>query len=211
MKQFLGAKELRINKPDKKILKTLKKNPIYIIVENVLDTYNVGAIFRLADAAAVSKVILVGDTATPTDPKLGHKIHKASCGVWQWVDWEYAQSIGDALSGITNYELRITNIKSKLKIRKNKTNSQLPFTNYHLQVVAIEQHKKSIPYSDFNYHFPLVLILGHETTGVSREALQVSDAIVEIPMFGVNKSLNVMVSLAIVLWHILGKKLLKNA
>ena len=48
----LGAKDLRTTKGNPEVIKTLKKSPIYIIVDNVLDTYNVGAIFRLADATA---------------------------------------------------------------------------------------------------------------------------------------------------------------
>ena len=52
---------------------------------------------------------------------------------------------------------------------------------------------------------PMAFIVGHETTGVSKEALELSDAILEIPMYGVNTSLNVMVSLAIVLWSTMVK------
>jgi len=46
------------------------------------------------------------------------------------------------------------------------------------------------------------LIVGNETTGVSKEVLKMADAVVEIPMFGVNISLNVMVSLGVVLYKV---------
>src|SRR3989344_5989095 len=71
-----------------------------------------------------------------------------------------------------------------------------------LHLVAVEQHKESVPYTDFTFEFPVAFIVGHETTGVSKEALSLADAIVELPMYGVNISLNVMVSLAIVLYKV---------
>ena len=53
----------------------------------------------------------------------------------------------------------------------------------------------------------MAFIVGHETTGVSKEALALADQIVELPMYGVNISLNVMVSLAIVLFKTVESKL----
>lgn len=168
----LNAKQLRTTKGDKKIIKKLRKNPIYIIVDNVLDTYNVGAIFRLADAVAVEKVILCGQTETPPHTR----IKKASINTTEWVDWEYSET---AISAIQNLKLKIKN----------------------LHVVAIEQAQGSIPYDKYEYKFPLALVVGHESDGVTKEVLKISDSIVELPMFGVNKSLNVMVSLGIVLYQ----------
>ena len=51
----LNAKELRTTEVDPEIAKSIKKNPVTIILDNVLDTYNVGSIFRLADAVAATK------------------------------------------------------------------------------------------------------------------------------------------------------------
>ncbi|MEK7450926.1 MAG: TrmH family RNA methyltransferase, partial [Patescibacteria group bacterium] len=73
-----------------------------------------------------------------------------------------------------------------------------------LKIIAIEQSSKSIDYDKADYTFPIALIVGHETHGVSKEVLAMSDQIVEIPMWGVNKSLNVMVSLGIVLYKAMG-------
>lgn len=167
----LNAEELRERTPTEEELKQIKRNPIYIIIDNVLDTYNIGAIFRLADACAVTKVYLCGKSETPPY----HRIQKASVGTWQWVPWEKTES-------------------AKVAVKK------LREENPQIKIIAIEQHPKSIPYTKINFAFPIAFILGHETTGVSKEALGVSDYIAEIPMFGVNKSLNVMVSLAIVLF-----------
>ena len=53
------------------------------------------------------------------------------------------------------------------------------------------------------YEFPLAIVVGHESNGVSKEVLDMVDMIVELPMWGINKSLNVMVSLGIVLYEVM--------
>jgi tRNA G18 (ribose-2'-O)-methylase SpoU len=138
-----------------------------------LDTYNVGSIFRLADAVAAQKIYLCGETLTPPNPR----IKKASISTWKWVEWEYAETAAAAVS--------------KLKLK-----------NVKLKIIGIEQDKRSVPFHNFKYELPLALVVGNETYGISPEVLDMSDAIVELPMFGVNKSLNVMVSLGIVLYEV---------
>ena len=170
----LNAKQLRTTEPKEEEIKKLKKNPIYIILDNVLDTYNVGAIFRLADAVAAQKIFLCGATETPPNPK----IKKASVSTWKWVEWEYASTALEAVE-----KIQITNPK--------------------LQIIAVEQDKRSIPLKDFKPTFPIVVIVGNETYGVSKDVLKIADEIVELPMHGVNKSLNCMVACGIVLYKIL--------
>ncbi|MBI4096603.1 MAG: TrmH family RNA methyltransferase [Candidatus Levybacteria bacterium] len=163
----LGAAELRTAKVSDEQRKKIKKNPIYIVLDNVMDTYNIGSIFRLADAVAAEKVILCGQTETPPHTR----IKKASINTTEWVEWEHFDT---AKSAIKN-----------------------------LRVIAVEQDKRSIAYDQADYSFPIALVVGHETTGVSKEVLDLADQIVEIPMWGVNKSLNVMVSLGIVLYRMM--------
>lgn len=172
----LGAAELRTTVPEVEHVQSVKKNPIYIIVDNVLDTYNIGAIFRLADAVAAEKVLLCGASETPPHTR----IKKASINTTEWVSWEYAPS---AVEAIKNLKLRIKNLK----------------------VVAVELDKKSKPYDQIDYTFPIALVVGHESQGISQETLAVCDEIAEIPMWGVNKSMNVMVSLAVVLFKVMEK------
>jgi len=151
---------------------TDKKKEIYIVLDSVLDTYNIGSIFRLADAIAAKKIYLCKDTETPPN----HRIKKASINTTEVVKWEYAETALQAVS-------RVKREAKKVKI------------------VAIEQSKKSVPYDQFDYKLPICLVVGHETNGISKAVLNMADGIVEIPMFGVNKSLNVMVSLGIVLYE----------
>ena len=114
-----SAKELRVSKPSDKDLKKIKKNPIYIVVDNVLDTYNVGGIFRLADAVAAEKVFLCGETETPPHTR----IKKASINTSEWVTWSYASTAVEALQ-----KLKVENGKLKNK----KENSQFSILNFWL-------------------------------------------------------------------------------
>lgn len=172
----LGAKELRTTSSTNEEKKQLKKNPIYIICDNILDTYNTGSIFRLADAVAATKVFLTGITETPPNTR----IKKASINTTEWVDWEYVSTTLQAIE----------------KVRK-----EVP----GIQIVLIEQSEKSVPFDKADYAFPICLIVSNETSGATQEVLSRADLIVEMPMFGVNKSLNVMVSLGIVLYQVIQK------
>ncbi len=169
----LNAQQLRTAQVNKEEFKRLRKNPIYIVLDNVLDTYNIGSIFRLADAVAAEEVIITGQAEVPPNTR----IKKASINTTEWVKWEYRDKALEALK----------ELKEKVG---------------NLRVVGIEQDKRSIPYTEMKWEFPVAVVVGNETSGVSREVLERCDAIVELPMFGVNISLNVMVSLGIVLYKI---------
>jgi len=177
----LGAKQLRASQPMRSDLAKIKRRQIYVICDNILDTYNIGSIFRLADAVAASKVYLCGQTQTPPY----HRIAKAAVGTEKWVPWQYASTTVEAIAKVKSPAF----VKTSAGRQKSKC-----------KVIAIEQSKKSIDYRKADLSEPVAFIVGHETSGVSKEALKLTDQIVEIPMFGVNKSLNVMVSLAIVLY-----------
>ncbi len=179
----MNAKELRSysrlaisNLPTANSQQPIAKNDIYIILDNVLDTYNIGSIFRLADAVAAKKIYLCGGTEIPPN----HRIKKASINTTEVMEWSYCETAVEVIK----------------KLKKEVKN---------IQILSIEQSSKSIPYDKFEYKFPTCLVVGHESDGVSKEVLEISDAILEIPMFGVNISLNVMVSLGIVLYQVIEK------
>ncbi len=172
----MKPKQLRISRPTEEEFRSLKKNPVYIIVDDVWDTYNIGAIFRLAEAIACEKVLLCAGTETPPN----HRIKKASINTTEWVSWEYFKNTSDAI----------------VSLRKSVPG---------IKIYAVEQDEKSVPYDSLSYTFPVALLVGHETDGVSQAVMDLCDAIVEIPMWGVNTSLNVMVSLGIVLFKVMEK------
>lgn len=201
----LNAKQLRTIKPALHDFEKVKRNPIYLILDDVLDTYNVGAIFRLADAVSASFVYLCGETAIPQDLKVGHKIIKASVGTYKWVPWQYVPTLKEAIGKFkVPFGPRLRRAHST---RSGRGQSSCLRGQAEFKVIAIEQHPKSIPFDKVNYKLPLVLIVGNETYGVNKKVLKMVDQIVEIPMFGVNQSLNVMVSLAIVLYEVVKQNL----
>lgn len=191
----LKAKELRVTEAADEQKKHLKKNPVYIIVDNVLDTYNIGAIFRLADAVAAEKVILCTGSETPPN----HRIKKASINTTEWVEWEYYPT---AVEAIKTLREQFSTSLEQYSLSEVKPNREVK----GIQVIAIEQDKRSISYDKADYSFPVALVVGHETDGVSQGVLDLADQIVELPMWGVNVSLNVMVSLGIVLYEVMKQR-----
>ena len=170
----LGAKDLRKTRPTPETFKTIKRNPIYLILDRVIDTYNIGSLFRLADAIATEKIFICGDTEYPPSSR----IHKAAVGTEEWVPWEKVDST--------------TKIINKLKADG-------------AQIIAVEQspHATSYELLATKVNFPVAIVVGNETDGINKEVLGLADVIVELPMFGVNKSFNVWGSCAVVAYKVL--------
>ncbi len=165
---------LRHNSPTGEELNELKHNPIYLVLDNVIDTYNIGSLFRLADAIGAERLFICGESEYPPSSR----IHKAAVGTENWVSWKHNKSIIQLIS----------------KLKKQK-----------IQIIAVEQNKKSVDYKNLNdkLQFPVAIVVGNETTGVSKEVLDLADIIVELPMYGINHSFNVWGSAAVVGYKIL--------
>lgn len=176
----MNSKELRKTKPVENQAKDIKRNPIYLVLDNVIDTYNIGSMFRLADAIAAEKLYICGESEYPPNSR----IHKAAVGTEEWVPWVRYQSVPDA----------IKELKAK-----------------GVQIVVVEQDPRSIPYTllPVRLQFPVAIVVGHETTGVSKEVLDLADIIIELPMFGVNKSLNVWGTAAIISYKAIESLIMK--
>jgi tRNA G18 (ribose-2'-O)-methylase SpoU len=114
-------------------------------------------------------MFICGTTEYPPNSR----IHKAAVGTEEWVPWEKCDSTLELI----------------LKLKSEG-----------IQIVAVEQDLRSIPSSLLPTHirFPVAIVIGNETTGISKEVLDAADVIVELPMFGVNKSLNVWGTAAVV-------------
>ncbi len=163
----------------KKLQTNINRNPLVLVLDNVLDTYNIGSFFRLGDALGIPKIYLCGPVVTP--PNI--KIHRASIGTWKWVPWEHYESTIDCL-------------------KKLKSDG--------FEIIACEQNKDSLNYLQAKYQKPIALIAGSESYGISKEVLKMVDKIIEIPMYGINISLNVLVATSIIAFDILSKILPKD-
>ena len=178
----LNSHQIRRSKvgESQKLQQKINRNPIVLVLDNVLDTYNIGSFFRLADALAVKKIYLCGPVVTP--PNI--KIHRASIGTWKWVPWQQFESTKDCLN-------------------------QLKKDGY--QIIACEQSQNSVKYQQAKYQFPIAIVAGSESFGISKETLKLVDQVIEIPMYGVNISLNVLVATSIIAFDAASKITKKNA
>ena len=153
--------------------KEAHKSPIVIVLDNIRSMNNVGSAFRTGDAFLVEKIILTGITAQPPH----REIHKTALGATESVPWEYIEN--------TLYAVR-----------------QLQEEGYI--VLAIEQADQSVfldrfePQKDLKY----ALVFGHEINGVNEEVVKLADHCLEIPQIGSKHSLNISVSIGVVLWDI---------
>jgi len=190
----LNAQQLRENaKNDENVeFKQVERNNIYLLVENVYDTYNIGGLFRLADALAVKKLYLIGDTETPPNGR----ILKASIGTYKVVPWVYKKTTQEAIDELRNVYKTGENALAENR-GETKTSG--------IRILAVEQAENSVDYREADYTEPVALLVGNETYGVTEDTLKLVDQIVEIPMWGINKSLNVIVSAAIVSYFAIGK------
>ena len=156
-----------------------KSNPIIILIlHNLRSVQNTASIFRTADAAGVTKIILIGTTPTPIDRfgKLRNDFIKISLGAEKSVPWEY----GNTTTSIFN------------KLKKE---------NY--EIFALEQDRSSKDYSKVKYPNKVALVVGNEPNGISKSTLNKVESIIEIPMYGKKESLNVSVATGIALFRIL--------
>ena len=146
------------------------------MLDNIRSAHNVGSVFRTSDAFLVEKICLCGITPIPP-----HKeIRKTALGASESVDWQ-----------------RYTNSMNCIQ--------ELKAEGYY--IISIEQAEKTVKLHDFSSakRNKYALIFGNEIKGVEQEIVTASDAVIEIPQYGTKHSLNISVSLGIVIWDFFQK------
>lgn len=151
---------------------------IIVILDNIRSAYNVGSIFRTADAVGIKKLFLIGQTATPIDRfGRGRKdIAKVALGAEKTIKWKYYKDV-----------------KEVIKTLKNNG----------FEIVAVEQDNEAIDYKDFNLNKKdkIAFVFGNEIGGILKETLDICNYIIHIPMSGKKESLNVAVSFGIIVFE----------
>jgi tRNA G18 (ribose-2'-O)-methylase SpoU len=198
------------------------KKELVVILNNIRSNENVGSIFRTCDAVGVSKIILVGITPAPLD-RFGREnkgLVKASLGAEKFVPWERAEDLREAVEKLSNFYSELISGSTDIFMLKNSSpsvdeaecslqsssqasNKQALLKNW--KVIAIEQNENSIDYREIknNKEENIALVFGNEVEGLSKEDQSLCDLVAEIPMRGQKESLNVAVSVGIVLYGIL--------
>ena len=153
--------------------KNLPDSGIVVVLDNIRSAHNVGSAFRSSDCFKVDKVWLCGICAQPPAPE----IHKSALGAEFSVDWEYNQDTMEV----------VNRLKSE-----------------GYTIVSVEQTTESVKLDRFTKEpcKKYALIFGNEVEGVQQSVVNASDFSLEIPQFGTKHSLNVSVSIGIVLWAV---------
>jgi tRNA (guanosine-2'-O-)-methyltransferase len=81
-----------------------------------------------------------------------------------------------------------------------------PLQDSGFKVAVTHLGKESLPYTELDYTQPLVLVFGNESEGVSPDALALADFKIMIPMLGMVQSLNLSVSVGIILYEALRQR-----
>jgi len=158
-----------------------ENNQTYLLLHNIRSVYNVGAIFRTADAVGVSKIYVSGYTPAPID-RFGRErkdLAKVALGAEKTIAWEFVEN-------------PIILIK---KLKKEK-----------VIILGLEQTKNSVDYREIKKVPKRLVILGEEVYGIEEKIIKLCDQIAEIPMLGNKESLNVSVATGILLYSIIDTK-----
>lgn len=167
--------------------KELPQIGVVVVLDNIRSAHNVGSAFRTCDSFKIDKLWLCGICAVPPSAE----IHKSALGAEDSVPWEHSDSTMDVVSHLRS-------------------------VGY--EIVSVEQTVNSVSLEKFSPEFAegkkYALIFGNEVDGVDQAVVDASDMTLEIPQFGTKHSLNVSVSVGVILWHftlarLMGKSLLQ--
>ncbi len=156
--------------------KTTEKLPLVLILDNVRSMNNVGSAFRTSDAFAIEKIYLCGITAQPPH----REINKTALGATESVYWEHAENTATLCKNLQQQGYK---------------------------VLAVEQADDSTSLENFKIEEgqKYALVFGNEVFGVEDDVIEVADGCLEIPQFGTKHSLNISVSIGVVLWDLTRK------
>ncbi len=154
--------------------KELPQIGVVVVLDNIRSAHNVGSAFRTCDSFKIDKLWLCGICAVPPSAE----IHKSALGAEDSVPWEHSDSTMDVVSHLRS-------------------------VGY--EIVSVEQTVNSVSLEKFSPEFAegkkYALIFGNEVDGVDQAVVDASDMTLEIPQFGTKHSLNVSVSVGVILWH----------
>lgn len=145
-----------------------------IVLENIADPHNAGAVWRTAEGLGFQKIYLVYSQEKAINPK---KIGKASSSsANKWLSFKIFKNVNDCYQELKKDGFRI--VATVL----DKEAKNLQSVNLGIKKIAI--------------------VLGNEHRGLSQEAIEGADEKIYIPMKGMIQSFNISVAAAIVMYEI---------
>ncbi len=152
--------------------KALPQSGVVLVLDNIRSAHNVGSAFRTSDAFKVDRIFLCGICACPPSAE----IHKSALGAEDSVEWVHCDQTVDAVRSLREQGYTI---------------------------IGVEQTEHSVNLQDFRPEegCRYALVFGNEVDGVGDDVIEECDFCLEIPQFGTKHSLNVSVSVGVVLWQ----------
>jgi len=158
--------------------KQSEKVPVIIVLENIRSAYNVGSVFRTADAFLIEAIYIIGYSARPP-----HKeIKKTALGAEETVQWRYFKTTVEAIEELKSKKYKVYAVEQAEGSRE-------------LQTVRFEAKEK------------IAVVFGNEVTGVEQSTIHLCDGCIEIPQLGMKHSLNIATAAGVVLWELVRKML----
>lgn len=156
--------------------KDAEKLPVVVVLDNVRSGLNVGSVFRTSDAFLIEAIHICGYSPRPPH----RDILKSALGSTETVAWKGFETVTES----------ITQLKSE-----------------GFKIFAVEQVENSVLLTDFQVEKgeKIALVFGNEVSGVSEEALDLSEGSIEVPQWGTKHSLNISVCAGIVIWDVIQK------
>jgi len=155
-----------------------EKMPVIVVLENIRSAYNVGSVFRTADAFLVEAIYICGYSARPP-----HKeIRKTALGAEETVTWEHFKTAAESIEKLKSQGY-------KVYAAEQAENSLL------LHQVRPEATEK------------IAVVFGNEVTGVEQSTIHLCDGCIEIPQLGMKHSLNIATAAGVVLWELVRSRI----
>ncbi len=151
----------------------LPPSGVVVVLDNIRSAHNVGSAFRSADAFKADRMYLCGICACPPSAE----IHKSALGAENSLPWVHYDDTLDALRALREEGYII---------------------------ISVEQTERAVELQDFRPEpgGRYALVFGNEVDGVRQDVVDESDLSLVIPQYGSKHSLNVSVSVGIVLWQL---------
>ena len=177
-----GGLKLSMDQLNRKTVEEFKqsdKTPVIAVLENIRSAYNVGSVFRTADAFLLEAIYITGYTCVPP-----HKeIKKTALGAEESVSWKHFANATEAIKALKE-------------------------NGYKIYAVEQAVNSLKLQQLEFNTNEKIAVIFGNEVTGLEQETILQCDGCIEIPQLGMKHSLNIATAAGVVLWEIVRSRLI---
>ena len=157
------------------------KFPIIVLLENIRSAYNVGSVFRTADAFLIEAIYIIGYTSQPP-----HKeIKKTALGAEESVFWKHFTTSAEAIADL----------------KENR---------YNIYAVEQTEGSFKLNAIGFDGDEKMAVIFGNEKAGVEQSTISLCDGCIEIPQLGMKHSLNIATAAGVVLWELVRERIVDS-